>query len=364
MVNIAFAWWGTWWHVFPIKSLIEYIRKDNNLTNIFNKIYWFGEDNSLEQKVANAMKVDNCEFVEIVSWKIRREKSLKWLIKNFFDIFKFIYWIFHSIYMIWYYKIDIIFCKGWYVAGPIVFAWWLLRKKIFLHESDTVPWVANVFASKFSTLIFTWFPNVLKNPIVVWQILSDQLLSYINNSSVINDLDINIDMSKTNILVMWWSQGSKTIYDNLCSLLSIWNYNDFNFIVILGTQNIGLKDKFANYKNVVCLDFVTQSQMWYLCSISDVWVTRWWATSLAEQKLFNMKLIIIPLPYTWGNHQYFNWVYYKEKFEDILIKQDNNLFSNFADALDNIKWFKKSNKWLPEVDSAKKIIFENILSHI
>jgi hypothetical protein len=34
---------------------------------------------------------------------------------------------------------------------------------------------------------------------------------------------------------------------------------------------------------------------------------------LAEQDYFNIKKIIVPLPYTGGNHQYFNGLAYEEK---------------------------------------------------
>lgn len=64
-------------------------------------------------------------------------------------------------------RVDVIFCKGGYVALPVVIAGRVLRKKIFVHESDTRPGLVNRIASRFSTCNFVAFPQVLKNGIEV-----------------------------------------------------------------------------------------------------------------------------------------------------------------------------------------------------
>ena len=72
------------------------------------------------------------------------------------------------------------FCKGGYVALPVVVAAKLLKKKLILHESDTHPGLVNHIASRRANVNFTAFPNVLPNAQVVGQLLSDDLFASSN----------------------------------------------------------------------------------------------------------------------------------------------------------------------------------------
>jgi len=362
MVNIVFTGWGTWWHVFPIKSLIEYIYKNNEVSKKFNKIFWFWMDNSLEKKIFNTLNFQNLYFVSILSWKIRREKNFVAIVKNIFDMFLFFIGIFQCLYLLIKYKVDVIFCKWGFVAGPVVVAWWLLRKKIYMHESDIIPWLANKLASKFATVIYSGFPDVFKWSRQVGQILWDELLQFKEN-----EIDLsNFDLAKTNIICVWWSQWAKTVYQSVLDILD----NDtalsanFNFFVVLGTQNVDLKDRFAKYPNVKTFDFANQREIWFLFNLWDMAITRGSATFLTEQKSFGLKSIIVPLPYTWWNHQYYNGLRPKLFFGDILVLQDPKLKDNIQLILQDHIGFKKEKKKNIDFDWVKKIIINDILNDV
>ncbi len=340
MVNIAFSGWWTGWHVFPIKSLIEYIDENEKAKIKIDKIFWFWTKNSLENNVFEQIKKNNIYFVPIVSWKLRRDFSLKSFCLNFIDILKLIYWFFLSVYKIKKNKIDIVFCKWWYVALPVIFAAKLLRKDIYVHESDTSVGLTNKIASKFSKKVFVWFPNILKKSIYVWQILSEELLPDKKNISL--NLEW-MDFWKTNVLVIWGSQGSEFIYRHI---LTIFRHNsdilsNFNFFIVLWTQNSLYKQEFDEFENVKSFEFLNQKQIWYLYNICDLSITRWWATSMAEQKIFWNKLIIIPLPYTGGNHQYWNAKYYEKEYSDVIVEQNEDFWKNIQKELEKFVWYKK-----------------------
>lgn len=349
-MNIAFAWWWTWWHVFPIRTLIKYIQKNNNNSN---KIFWFWEKNSLEDEISREC---DCEFVPIVSWKFRREKNIVSILKNIIDIFKFWYWTLVSIYLIWKHKIDTIFCKWWYVALPVVVWWWILRKKIIVHESDSVMGLTNKIASKLSNFKYSWMDHKwFEN---IWQIISSDLLSFDSIDTKLKKTD-----TKTNILVSWWSQWSRYIYKNLINAIkenpSLQNH--FNFFVVLGTANKDLKEQFESINWVEVFEFLTQWQMWSLYNLCDIGITRWWATSLAEQKLFNMRLIIIPLPFTWWNHQFHNAIQYQKKYNDILISQKHFSKEIVSSSLNKFINYKKEQPNLSEINNKINKNIEKIL---
>jgi UDP-N-acetylglucosamine--N-acetylmuramyl-(pentapeptide) pyrophosphoryl-undecaprenol N-acetylglucosamine transferase len=50
-----------------------------------------------------------------------------------------------------------VFSKGGYVSLPVAIAAWILRIPVYLHESDSVPGLANRIVAHFATGIFCTF---------------------------------------------------------------------------------------------------------------------------------------------------------------------------------------------------------------
>ena len=72
----------------------------------------------------------------------------------------------------------------------------------------------------------------------------------------------------------------------------------------------------------------------------DVAITRGGTTSLAEQKLYNLKQIIIPIP--WTHDQYDNAQRYVQHHQDISLSQRAHDFeSQLAEAIVQCKGYKK-----------------------
>lgn len=378
-INLAMAWWWTWWHVFPIKTIIEYINWKQVYCQEVSKIVRFWEKKSLEYEIYDKIKKNNQNlfFQTIVSGKYRRETFLKSKIKNIRDMFKFLRWIIQSLYYIRKYKIDVIFCKWWYVALPVVIAWKILKKKIIVHESDVHSWLVNRIASKFATTVFTGFDWVLPNSVTVWQILSDDIVS---NESIKNipihtevwqELTISeqlfySDPQKTKLLVMWWSQWSKRLYTNLLKSIkeNKNTYSNYEIYLILWKENQDLSTQFDNIKNIHTFDFVSQKDMWLLLKNCDMSLTRAWTTSLAEQKLYNLKMIMVPIP--WTHDQYDNAKFYVEHYEDILLDStDEKYEEQMLEIFDKYKNFKKEKiekNILSEISVAKEQIVKSLLN--
>lgn len=94
----------------------------------------------------------------------------------------------------------------------------------------------------------------------------------------------------------------------------------------------------------------------------DVALTRGGTNSLAEQKLFGLKLIIVPIPRT--HDQARNAAYYEKYYNDIVVKQDESFLLQLPVALEKVMNHKKS--WQSEnvrekISTAKDLICKNIL---
>ncbi len=351
MITIAFAGGWTWGHIFPIKSLIENVDKSKY------QILWFGSKNSLEEKIAKKLKDNwhNIIFLSIFSGKIRRWFSIKNTYLNIIDLWKNLLWFFQSFFYIIKYKPKFIFSKWWFVAFNPSLVWKILWKKIYLHESDTIPGLVNKIVSKFANYVFVWFEYSKKyiknkNIQVVWQIISDKFYQ---------EKWIYEKSWKTNLLIIWWSQWAKIIIEWIKTLLDKWKLNDFNIFIVwwlLNKNNI-----FEKYNNVHFFWFLSQDELIDLYRKADISITRWSATSLSEQDQFDIKKIIVPLPFTWWNHQYFNAVEYQKKW-DILVSQLDKDFLNKLEAeLQKLSNYKKiEGTYRKKVDN-KQIILEQIL---
>lgn len=352
--KIALTWGGTWWHVFPLLSIYNSLKRSKTI-----ELVWVWEEESLEESIAEQNKI---VFYDIASWKIRR--YFDW--RNFYEPLKNITWIFQWLYYILKYKIDIIFSKWGFVSLPLCIAAYILRKPIFIHESDMATWLSNRIIWKIATKIFYTFPNDLidwKKHILSWQILNPELLEV----NVLDKPEIpkqesyfskkSIDKERIDILVIAWSQWSKIIFENLISVLN--NLLDINFTIILWDKNLTFKKEFDNFSNVKTYDFVTQKELANLYQKTDIAITRSWATTLWELYFFWIHSIIIPLSNSAWNHQNLNAEYFNNNFwSDILDenKQDFNLdiFRTLTKYKDlrknwlNLKWFTRATDIIKE----------------
>jgi UDP-N-acetylglucosamine--N-acetylmuramyl-(pentapeptide) pyrophosphoryl-undecaprenol N-acetylglucosamine transferase len=371
-LKIAMAWWGTWGHVFPIKSLLEYLAHHERFAEHVDHMYWFGSKDSLEKTIFDSLKNAHSKerwydltFVSIFSGKYRRETILKSRIKNIRDVFLFLVGIFQSIYWLLRLQIDVVFCKGGYIALPVVVAAKILGKKIIVHESDTHSWLVNKIAAKFAEVTFTWFEGVLPGSQTVGQILSEDILVDHEDAKMFIKQYPELDQEKPRILVVWGSQWSQRLYQCLIKALESDKslQTEMNFLVVLGLLNKDLRPQFEKFSNVVCFDFVSQKEMGMLCCCCDIAITRAGTTSLAEQKLYDMKIFMIPIP--WTHDQYDNAERYQKQYQDILIDQKDEQFLNkLIQELKKHKDFKKiltDKDRLAIISKAKEQIWESII---
>jgi len=332
--KVLLVWGWTWGHAVPLVNLYNFFNlRSEQKNNIKYDFIWVGESNSIEEKLA---KQNDIKFKIIKSWKLRRYFSFQ----NFIDLIKFIYWIFQSVFLIFKIKPDFIFSKWWYVALPVMIAWKILWKKIFLHESDSIPWLANKIWARFSDKVFLNFSeakkyfydyDIKKNKNKY--ILSGPILSEIFLEKAIKDINIK---NKKNILVICWSQWSTLIFKNIIKILeeNILELQDYNFRVILGTKNSHFRKEFNKFKNVKLVDFCTQEELVEFYKESNIAITRW-SSTMFELALFKIKMIIIPFKYAWSNHQELNARVF-EKFWHIVIKDDDLNKNILKESIKNI----------------------------
>lgn len=233
------------------------------------------------------------EIREITCGKLRRYFSLR----NFIDFFKVPIGIIQSFFIVLKFKPDVIFSKGGFVAVPVVIGARLASRhvKIFIHESDVVPGLANRICARFADKIFVSFSESVKffgarlaGKIIV---TGNPVRREIFGGSREAGLKMcGFNRFKSVILAMGGSQGATQI-NNL-----VWNNLDellkkYQVVHIVGKGNLNFGVKKLGYRQFELL-FDELKDVYAACEIV---VSRGGANSLSEISALNKKAVIIPL---------------------------------------------------------------------
>lgn len=362
--NLAITWWWSGGHILPLISLLQMIDQSGQYRQVVANVYRFGEKKGMEYKFFNKYKwlfqYLHPRFISILAGKYRRETIWISRWRNLRDLFLFPLGIIQSLYWILYYRIDIVFCKWWYVSLPVVIAAWLLRRKIYVHDSDTTPWLTTRLASRFATQNFSGFPDTLPHTISVGQILSEWLIQ--------KPIDQLFDLPKDRLIVLvaGGSLWAQKLYHGVLQAIKDDQFCQKKcFFVFINGNNIIEKNYLPDdMSNILITDLITdQAMMGYLYEKADLGIVRGGTTTLAECKLFDMPLIIVPLPVT--HDQAKNAQYYVDNYNDILINQNDNHFIQLLHTY-ILKTKKKHtvispSKTKTSIQKAKKIILDMML---
>lgn len=344
MKKILLVGGGTGWHVFPLLNLVHFLQKNNSSTSIWLDtrvkseydgnflFHWIGENNSIESRVSWDNQIP---FSPIICGKLRRYFSLQTLLLPF----QILIGIVQSLWILLREKPAIIFSKGGYVSLPVAIAGWILHIRIYLHESDSVPGLANRIVGKFSSWIFCAFHEA------DGFFQSRKILGYGSLlSAEIQNIVTSSDGSpgqargwRTQLLVSCGSQGSAAIFDAVIGLLP-W-FSDIDFHVILWVKNLDYREKFEKFSNVAMYDFFyNQSDYLKIVQRCDLVIARS-GSSIFEFEALWLTMILIPHPYTGNNHQYWNAKAFEKKGQ-ILLEQKN--ISDLASLVEGYKSYKKT----------------------
>ena len=320
-MRILFTGGGTGGHIFPIVAVARELRKIQSDLELF---YIGPSDFDLQPLIAENIKVK-----VILAGKFRRYFS----IYNFIDIFKILLGFIQTFWYLYILMPDVIFSKGGYGSVPVVIIGWIFRIPILIHESDTIPGLANKLAGKLAKRIGVSFE-------VTKKYFSAKKTALVGNP-------IRIELTKGNkeegrkifkiksndpvILIMGGSQGAQSInaiiLEILLELLKKYeiihmcgskNYSQIKKLAILNKQKKGsILEKYHLFP------FLYEEQLKHAYAVSDLVISRAGSGSIFEIAACGLPSIIIPLPWSSSSHQKENAFAFAKSGATIVIEEVN-----------------------------------------
>lgn len=333
---------GTGGHIFPLVAVAKKLRifaRERGIEDI-RFLYVGPRFDGISEEI---FKREGIDRRYIFSSKLRRYPSPRTLI----DILKFPFAMLQAIWILFWHMPDAVFSKGGYGSFPVVFASWLfLIPSRVIHESDSVPGIANIMAMPFAKRIGTGFQSAaLKFPVektaVVGVPIREDLCSQDTKKA---KLFFDIASDRKVILVMGGSQGARAINTVLVQALPrlLEKYEVIHLAGPLHYETVKAEAELAVQKNVAhyyhSYPFLTE-EIKLAFSIAQLVVARASATTIFEIAFCGKPSILIPLKGAAQDHQRRNAYEYAKTGATIVIEEDNLtpnlLFSNIVSVLDD-----------------------------
>jgi len=296
ILSLGLTGGGTAGHVWPHFAIIANL--DSPLRSLVEtgqvKIFYFGGHSGMERQIVAKNRAD-WTYVPIRTGKLRRYFSLQ----NFIDPFNILIGFLTAIYQIRRHKIRCVFSKGGFVAAPVVWAAWLNRVPVVIHESDATPALATQLTLPFARRALVtfdetqpWLPQIFKNKVRVSGLpLRSELFSKTRSEAL---EFFNLDPKRPTLLVFGGSLGAEQLNKRFAQALP--HLKDHWNIIHLVGQGKGFAVADANcYRQYEFLS----SEMPFVYALADVALCRAGASSIFELAAARIPMILIPL----GLHQ-------------------------------------------------------------
>ena len=140
---------GSAGHVTPNLAIIASLQESN-----LNAEY-IGQSRGIEKQLITESGIT---FHSIPAGKLRRYFD----VQNITDIFRVALGFIFSAYLLSRIKPNAVFSKGGFVSCPVVWAAWVLRVPVIIHESDIIPGLANRLSQPFAKKVCFAFKETLQ----------------------------------------------------------------------------------------------------------------------------------------------------------------------------------------------------------
>jgi UDP-N-acetylglucosamine--N-acetylmuramyl-(pentapeptide) pyrophosphoryl-undecaprenol N-acetylglucosamine transferase len=357
-MKIVLTGGGTGGHLLPLAAVAKKISEKIPQAEFL----FLGPHGKMEKEL---MAREGIPAKTVLSGKFRRYFSFH----NFVDFLKIPVGVIQSLWILLFYMPDAIFSKGGYASIPVVLAGWLYRIPILIHESDSVPGVANSMLGKFADRVAVSYPEAEREfPAAQVVLTGNPLREDIGQGDAARAREsFYLTQSKKVIFVMGGSQGAQSINEKIIKILPdllhayqvIHQTGENNFKTVEHrAAEFGIKAGRDGYFAIPTFG----EEIKDILAVSDLVVSRAGANSISEIAANGKPAILIPLEGSAGNHQKMN-AYSLARMGGCIVLEETNLgehmlLQKIRDILENEEVKQKLSQNIRafyHADAAEKI---------
>jgi UDP-N-acetylglucosamine--N-acetylmuramyl-(pentapeptide) pyrophosphoryl-undecaprenol N-acetylglucosamine transferase len=258
------------------------------------------------------------EFKAVSGGKWRRYFSLE----NLIDLIKIKIGFWQALFVMIKSRPDLVISAGSFISVPVVWAAWVLRVPVLIHQQDIIAGLANKLMAPFAKVITVTFESSLKDygKRAVW------IGNPIRNQLKITNYELQIKKQEgllPIVLIIGGGTGAtainKLVEDSLTELTKF-----CQIIHITGKEKSISNNEITNYKKY---EFLNVEKMVEVLHKADLVITRAGLGFLSELSYLGKPSIIIPIP---DSHQEANAAFFRNKKAAITAKQKYLTAENFT----------------------------------
>ncbi|MDR3111668.1 MAG: undecaprenyldiphospho-muramoylpentapeptide beta-N-acetylglucosaminyltransferase [Elusimicrobiota bacterium] len=348
MKTVIIAASGTGGHIYPAISIGEEFRENN-----FNVVLFISK-NPISLEIVKNTTFDYYAFKMSGFPKIMSFNLVKFFFQTSISFFKALRKIADL-------TPSAVIGTGGYIELPVFFAAKILRKKVFIHEQNSIPGKANKFLSRLADKIFLSFSfsskffdvkkaNVCGYPIrkSIFSVGKPEALKYLNLDDKFTILVFGGSLGSTKLNEIALQAFSKISKDNDLQILHVTGQKDFDSI----SMKVGLNRRYKVFKYM--------HNMGAAYAISSVVICRSGAGAVFEIKALKKNAVLIPYPYACDNHQFYNAKEIEKPGEVVVIEEKYLSEQLLTETVFNLKK-AESSKLSQRQDLSQKTIVEEII---
>lgn len=325
---IAFTGGGSGGHFYPVIAIAEALEDLVRERRLLSPTLVYLSPDAFDQ---SALFDNGIGYIHVPAGKWRRYRSLR----NVTDLFLTATGIVVALVTLYRLYPDVIVSKGGYGSIPTVLAAWILRIPIIIHESDSKPGRANIFASRFATNVAisfesaaAYFPKQVQKKIARTGIPLRKALLRTESEGARQFL--HLESGIPTVLILTGSLGAERINNVVLSAIPtlvayvniIHQTGQAHIHNVEAVAKVALTDN-EHASRYHPFNFLSELSLQRAAGVADIIVSRAGATSIAEISLWHKPAILIPIPEMISHDQKTNAYAYARTGAAVVLEEEN-----------------------------------------
>lgn len=321
--TVVLATGGTGGHIFPAIALYEFLEQQKFQPFIIG-------DNRFE----NFIKY----FDSTVNYKLIISDRLSGnFLNKFLGLIKLLLAVFQALFLLIKKNPAVVIGFGGYITAPTIVAAKLLGKKIILHEQNTVLGNANKILARLADTIATSFPEVKNLPPNSNVVYTGNFIRQRMENTKFSYQEFK--NGEATITVMGGSQGASILSDVVPEALGSFAKKSGTKLKVFHQARPedleAVKAKYEQHK-ILCKVQPFFQDIDKRMTESHLIISRSGASTITDLATIGRAAIFIPIPFSFGNHQYYNAKFVEDRHAGWIIEQKYATPDRIADRLSQI----------------------------